>query len=210
VNTIPVNAYAAYFSGPLYAYGSLGYALNLYNLRRAINFDGIGSTATSSATGNQFNLYGELGYDLNLRRMILTPAATLSYSALWLGGFTEQDAGALNLKVGPQNASSVQTGVGGRLTLPLKLGQILLAPQAYAFYQHEFANGSRGLNASLSQGSGSFTWQTDAAGQNFALVGASLTAGLRENLYAQVNFNSEVGRRHATAQFINAGLRYEF
>ncbi len=100
--------------------------------------------------------------------------------------------------------------MGGRVTLPLKMGSILIVPQAYAFYQHEFANGSRGLNASLSQGSGSFTWQTEAAGQNFALVGASLTAGLKDNLYAQVNFNAEAGRRHATAQFLNAGLRYEF
>jgi outer membrane autotransporter protein len=210
VNTLPINAYAAYFSGPLYAYGSLGYALNLYNLRRSINFNGIGRTATGSSTGNQFNLYGEAGYDLKLRQFILTPAATLAYSALWLGGFSEQHAGALNLHVGPQNASSVQTGVGGRITVPLKLGSITLVPQAYAFYQHEFANGSRGLNASLSQGGSTFTWQTNAAGQNFALVGASLTAGLKENLYAQINFNAEVGRRHATAQFFNAGLRYEF
>jgi hypothetical protein len=66
------------------------------------------------------------------------------------------------------------------------------------------------LNASLSQGSSTFTWQTDAAGQNFALVGASLTAGLRENLYAQVNYNAKVGRKNASAQFLNAGLRYEF
>ena len=210
VNTIPLNAYAAYFSGNLYAYGSLGYALNLYNLKRDINFDGLGRTATSSTTGNQFNLYGEAGYDLRLSRMILSPAATLSYSALWLDGFTEDDADALNLHVGPQSASSVQTGIGGRLTLPLKMGSMIVVPQAYAFYQHEFANGSRGLTSSLSQGSSTFTWQTDAAGQNFALVGASLTAGLRDNLFAQVNFNAEVGRRHATAQFINAGLRYEF
>jgi uncharacterized protein with beta-barrel porin domain len=210
VNTIPVNAYAAYFSGSLYAYGSLGYALNLYSLKRGLNFDGIGRTATSSTTGNQFNLYGEAGYDVKLSRMILTPAATLAYSALWLGSFTEQDAGALNLRVGAQNASSVQTGLGGRVTVPLKIGRVLVVPQAYAFYQHEFANSSRGLTASLSQGSGTFTWQTDAPGQNFALVGASLTAGLKNNLYAQVNYNAEVGRRNTTAQFINAGLRYEF
>ena len=210
VNTIPFNAYAAYFSGSLYAYGSLGYALNLYDLRRGLSFEGIDRTASSSTTGNQFNLYGETGYDLKLRQFILTPAATLTYSALWLGGFSEQNAGALNLKVGAQNVSSVQTGVGGRITVPLKMGSVLMAPQAYAFYQHEFANGSRGLNASLSQGSSTFTWQTDAAGQNFALVGASLTAGLKENLYAQVNFNAEVGRRNATAHYVNAGLRYEF
>ena len=52
-----------------------------------------------------------------------------------------------------------------------------VVPQAYAFYQHEFANGSRGLNASLSQGSSTFTFQTDAAAQNYALVGASVTVG---------------------------------
>ena len=38
VNTVPFNAYAAYFSGPLYAYGSLGYALNLYNLTPGYQF----------------------------------------------------------------------------------------------------------------------------------------------------------------------------
>jgi outer membrane autotransporter protein len=210
LNTVPLNAYAAYFAGQLYAYGSLGYALNLYDLRRDLNFGGMNRTAAGSTTGHQFNLYGEAGYDLKLRRLILTPAATLAYSALWLESFTEQNAGALNLRVGSQNASSVQTGLGGRLTVPVRLGRVFLAPQAYAFYQHEFANGSRGLNAALSQGLGSFAWQTDAAGQNFALLGASLTAGLRENLYAQVNVNAEVGRKNAAAQFLNAGLRYEF
>ena len=122
----------------------------------------------------------------------------------------EANAGALNLKLDPQNASSVQTGVGARVTVPLKVGAATVVPQAYAFYQHEFANGSRGLNANLSQGSSTFTWETDAAGRNFALVGASLTAGLKKNLYAQVNFSAEVGRGQTTAQYLNAGLRYEF
>jgi outer membrane lipase/esterase len=209
-NTVPFNAYAAYFPGSLYAYGSLGYSLNLYDLNRGISFNGFSRSATSSATGNQLNLYGETGYDLKLSHFILTPSATLAYSGLWVGSFTESGTGALNLKVGAQNANSVQTGLGGRLTVPLRLGSVKVVPQGYAFYQHEFANGSRNLNASLSQGSNSFSFQTDAAKRNFALVGASVTAGLRKNLYAQVNFNAEVGRTGSTAQFINAGLRYEF
>jgi outer membrane autotransporter protein len=209
-NTIPFNAYAAYFPGSLYAYGSLGYALNLYDLGRSLSFNGIGRTASSSTTGNQLNLYGETGYDLKLSRFILTPTATLAYSALWVGGFTEQGAGALNLKVGSQSANSVQTGLGGRVTVPLKVGSVKVVPQGYVLYQHEFANGSRGLNASLSQGSSTFNFQTEAAKRNFALVGASVTAGLSKNLYAQVNYNAEVGRGNATAQFINVGLRYEF
>ena len=209
-NTIPFNAYAAYFPGSLYAYGSLGYALNLFDLKRGISFDGIARAATSSTTGNQFNLYGETGYDLKLSRFILTPSATLAYSTLWVDGFTEQGAGALNLKVASQSANSVQTGVGGRLTVPLNVASVKVVPQGYAFYQHEFANGSRGLDASLSQGSSTFNFQTDAAKRNYALVGASVTAGLKKNLYAQVNYNAEVGRSNSTAQYVNAGLRYEF
>ncbi len=117
---------------------------------------------------------------------------------------------ALNLKMGSQNANSVQTGLGGRVTVPLKLGSVKVVPQGYAFYRHEFANGSRDLNANLSQGSSSFSFQTDTAKRNFALVGTIVTAGLRKNLYAQLNFNAEIGRTGSTAQFINAGLRYEF
>jgi len=209
-NTIPVNAYAAYFPGSLYAYGSLGYALNLYDLNRGLTFGGLGRTASSSTSGHQLNLYGETGYDLKLSRFILTPSATLAYSGLWVGGFTEQGAGALNLKAGAQSATSMQTGLGGRVTVPLKVGSVNVAPQAYAFYQHEFANGSRNLNASLSQGSSPLTFQTDASKRNFALVGASLTAGLAKNLYGQVNYSAEVGRVGSSAQSINAGLRYEF
>jgi outer membrane lipase/esterase len=209
-NTVPFNAFAAYFPGSLYAYGSLGYALNLYDLKRGINFGDLARTASCSTTGHQFNLYGETGYDLRLSRFILTPSATLAYSALWVGGFTEQGAGALNLKVAAQNANSLQTGLGGRVTIPLKVGSVKVAPQGYAFYQHEFSNGSRGLNASLSQGSSTFNFQTDVAKRNFAVVGANVTVGLTKNLYAQVNYNAEVGRGNYTAQNINAGLRLEF
>ena len=100
--------------------------------------------------------------------------------------------------------------MGGRLTVPLRVGSVKVVPQGYAFYQHEFSNGSRGLNASLSQGSSTFNFQTDAAKRNYALVGASVTVGLTKNLYAQVNYNAEVGRSNYTVQYVNAGLRFEF
>ncbi|MHB8068259.1 MAG: autotransporter outer membrane beta-barrel domain-containing protein [Desulfobaccales bacterium] len=209
-NTWPLNAYAAYFPGSLYAFGSVGYALNLFDLERGLNFGGLSRAAKSSTTGHQFNAYGETGYDFRVWRYILTPAVTLAYSRIWVNSFSEEDTGALNLQVGSQSADSLQTGLGGRLTLPFKAGQVKVAPQVYAFYEHEFANGSRSLNAGLSQGGSTFSFQTDAARRNFAVVGGSLNLGLRENLWAQVNYNAEVGRGNYTAHFVNAGLRYEF
>ena len=77
---------------------------------------------------------------------------------------------------------SLQTGQGGQVTIPLKMASVKVAPQGNALDQHEFANGGRGLNASRSQGSSTSIFQTDAAKRNLALVGASVTARLKENL----------------------------
>lgn len=55
-----------------------------------------------------------------------------------------------------------------------------------------------------------FNFQTDAAKRNYALVGVSVTVGLKENLYAQASYNAEAGRSNSTVKFVNAGLRYEF
>jgi outer membrane autotransporter protein len=90
------------------------------------------------------------------------------------------------------------------------VGSIKLVPQGYAFYQHEFSQGSRSLSANLSQGNSAFNFQTDAAARNFAVVGANLTVGIKKNLYAQINYNTEVGRGNSTVQYANTGLRYEF
>jgi len=213
-NTWPLNAYAAYLPKPFYAYGSLGYALNLYNLERDINFGGLGRAAESSTTGNQLNAYGETGYDLKFNPVVLTPAVNLSYSKLWLDGFTESGAGALNLTVGPQNAQSLQTGVGGKIAVPLQRDGVTVTPQAYAFYQHEYSDSSRTLDARLSQTGSAFSYLTDsftgAPHRNFAVLGADITIATKKNLKVQLDYNAEVGRGNYTAHYISAGVRWEF
>jgi len=209
-NTWPLTAYAAYLPQSFYAYGSLGYALNLFNLERQIGFGGLNRTANSSTTGNQLNAYGEAGYDLKVKPFMVTPVVSLAYSGIWVDSFTENGAGALNLKVLSQNAASVQTGVGAKVAAPLKRGPVTVVPQVYATYQHEFANGSRGLNASLSQVGSTFNFQTDAANKNFAVVGANVTILTEKNLRVQINYNTEVGRGTSSAHSANAGLRWEF
>jgi outer membrane lipase/esterase len=135
---------------------------------------------------------------------------SLAYSSLWVNGFTESGAESLNLKVNPQNAQSLQTGVGAKVSLPLKRDSTLVVPQVYASYQHEFSNNSRGLDARLSQGGSTFAWQTDQPHRDFAVVGARFTLGGRNNVKAQLDYNAEVGRGNYTAHNLTAGLRYEF
>jgi uncharacterized protein with beta-barrel porin domain len=209
-NSWPILAYAAYMPKNFYTFGSLGYTLNLFDLNRQIAFDVINRTARSSTSGNQLNFYGESGYDLKLRSAVVTPMVSLAYSQIWVNGFTEDGAGALNLKVGPQNPSSLQTGVGAKMTVPLKVKSIAVVPQVYASYQHEFSDNARGLDARLSQGSSNFNWTVDRAGRNFAVGGGNLSVGLKKNLNLRLDYNAEVGRKDYTAHNINVGLRWQF
>jgi len=141
---------------------------------------------------------------------VVTPTVSLAYTNLWLDGFTEDGAGALNLRVASQSAASVQTGVGGKVSLPIKSGDHTIVPQVYATYQHEFSNDARGLDARLSQGSATCTWQTDKAARDFAVVGGNLTVGIKKNLAAQANYNVELGKGKEINHFLNIGVRYQF
>jgi uncharacterized protein with beta-barrel porin domain len=209
-STWPLTAYAAYSPEKFYAYASLGYALNLFNLERQLSFGGLDRTAKSFPTGSQFNAYIEAGYDLKVSRLVVTPVVSLAYSSLWVDGFTESGAGALNLKVSPQNATSLQTGVGGKVAAPCQWGSVRVVPQVYATYQHESSNGNSGLNARFSQAGNTFTFQAENPGRNFAVAGANVTLWTRKDLQVRIDYNAEVGRRNYSAHYLNAGLRYEF
>ncbi|MFZ5451135.1 MAG: autotransporter outer membrane beta-barrel domain-containing protein, partial [Thermodesulfobacteriota bacterium] len=208
-NTWPLTAYAAYLPGSIYAYGSLGYALNLFRLERNLSWSGLSRATTASPVGHQFNAYGEAGYDLKAGSLVLTPLVSLAYSKLWVNGFTESGGGSLNLNVDAQQADSLQTGVGARIAAPLKRNGVTVVPQAYATYQHEFSNSSRGLDARLSQGN-TFAFQSEKLGQNFALLGASVTLMSQKNFSLYLDYNTEIGRENYTAHNLTTGLRYEF
>jgi outer membrane autotransporter protein len=151
-NTWPLTAYTAYLPRPFYAHRSLGYSLNLFNPERNLSFGSLNRSATSSTTGNQFNAYAETGYDLKLKALVATPLLSLAYSRLWVNGFNESGAEALNLDIPSQNAGPLQTGVRSKLAVTLKRNSGTVVPQVYATYQHEYSNSTRGLDARLSQG----------------------------------------------------------
>ncbi len=209
--TVPITLYAFYtpFSS-FYAFGAAGYALNTFNMNRQIGFGGINRMASSSTTGNQFNTYGEAGYDFKLGKLVMTPVFDFSYSNLWIGGFTESGAGVLNLNVDSQHAESLQTGPGIKLGWLEQCGRAEIAPQFYVSYEHEYLNNSRDLEASLGQVGIPFAFATQQLGKNFAVIGGSLTLFSGKNFSVQLNSNAEVGRSDYAAYTLDAGLRFQF
>ncbi len=207
--TLPLSVYGLYGGTPWYAYGSLGYALNLYTLKRDIRFGGIDRTAQSDTTGHQINAYGEAGYDLKTGRLVVTPMVSMSYSGLWIDRYRERGAGALNLTVDAQRADSLQSGCGLRLSLPVTGDRATLIPQVFATYQHEYANGTRNIRATLNQ-AGTFTFRTDGPKQDFVTAGAKVSLVKGPNLYLDLDYTTDLGRGSSTSHALSAGVRWRF
>ncbi len=92
----------------------------------------------------------------------------------------------------------------------MKRNSVVVVPQVYATYQHEYSDSSRVLDARLSQAGSNFAFQTDNPHRNFAVVGANVNILTRKNLKVQLDYNAEVGRGSYTAHYVSAGMRWEF
>ena len=209
-NFIPFNAYSAYFVKGFYVNGALGYTFSNYDMERNVAFGTINRIAQANTTGNQFQAGGETGYDFTVGNAILGPTVTLQYATQTTAGFTESNAGALNLKVGSQSADSLQTGVGARASYRATVGSVAVKPQLSVVWQHEFSDNTRGLNASLAQGSPALNFRTEKIGQNFAVVSFDLPARITKNFVAHAGYTAEVGRDKSSNMGVNVGLKYAF
>ena len=208
-HTIPVALYGLYLDNSWYAYGSLGYALNRYDLERKIVFSGIDRTAASNTTGHQLNLYGESGYDLQRNNITVTPMLSVGYSGLWIDGYREQGAGVLDLDTAAQQAHSLQSGFGARVSAVFRRDRYTIVPQLSAAWQHEFANSPRNISGALGQ-TGSFTYRTDEPQRDFVTLGARFSLMHGNDLQFELGYTTDLGRGAASSHALSAGMRWQF
>lgn len=215
LDLVPISLYAAYMPQSFYIFGTAGYALNLYDLDRLISFSSPGGSvsraASSSPMGNLFNFYGEAGYDVKFKPLVVTPIVSMGYSHLGIDSFTESGAGSLDLNVSSQSIDSAQSGVGVRIAAPAASDLMKAVPQVFATWQHEFCDGKQDINASLinTPGASTFGWETEGGNRNFANVGGDLSMFVRKDLSVHFSYNAEVGGGDITHIF-SAGLRWQF
>lgn len=210
VNIVPFNAYSAFFMKGFYVNGSVGYTFSNYDMERNLAVGTPTRTAKASTSGNQIQATGDAGYDFQVGQAIFGPSVTLEYATLTTNGFTERGAGSLALKVDSQTASSLQSGVGARATYRARVGKVIVKPQVAVYWQHEYSDNTRGLNARLAQGSNTMNFRTDPIGRDFAVLSVDIGARLSKNIKVHAGYNAEIGRSRSSNQGANIGLRYEF
>ena len=167
------GAYGTAYNDAFHANLYLGGTVDLYDTSRDI--PAFSRTAKASPSGLELNVDATAGYDLKTRPLTVSPFASLSYDRLTIGSFTEDGAGALDLRVEPQMAQSLRSVLGAKFSRQFKLGWCSLTPYASAGWQHELANQSRAIAAQFaSGGSATFTIRTADVARDGVLVGAGL------------------------------------
>ena len=80
-----------------------------------------------------------------------------------------------------------------------------------AFWQHEFLDSARNINASFTQlGGGNFIYNTAGPSRDSALLGLGASGYITQQVSLFVNYETQVGDHRQFAQTVMAGVAVSF
>ncbi|MDE1147322.1 MAG: autotransporter domain-containing protein [Azospirillaceae bacterium] len=201
-------AYATATLGSWYADGTLSYGYDEFTkMQRQTGFapQPWGNAAPS---GNTYAASLSGGYNISLGGATLGPTAGLRYQRGSIHEYTESDAGALALTVPDFDAESFRAQVGGQLSAPFTLGDVVVAPQLTAGIQHEFLNSGRIFQATLPGGQ---VAETNAgAGKRTSYVGGGGIAIQGGGIAATVSYQGTFAGNDRTDHAVMGHIRVGF
>jgi outer membrane autotransporter protein len=159
INSYQAIAYIGYAPGQWFANASLVYGRDDYLGSRHVVFPGINATATADYDGHQFTGFGAAGYHFIMGdgKTVLTPNASIQYTALHTNGYTETGSDAIDLKVNAQNYDFVQSGLGLKLSHAVALSDTqLMRPEIHFDWLHSFGGETMKNTAQFTSGGAAF------------------------------------------------------
>lgn len=212
-NSVNVGLYAHYSEGNSFIEGMIGYRAHFYEYDRNI-IAAPGATATSDTVGHQLPISIRVGHDFKFgeeRNWTFTPQAALHYSLLYVDGYTESGAGALNLIVDDYSAQSLQTEVGFRLARRYTGNYGWFSPSLYASYNHEFLDENTSVSSRFSGGLTPFSVQTADPERDFAVLGLALDGSPADypNLHFGIRYDVQVGQDDYISHSAAAHMRVD-
>ena len=211
-NSFSFGTYASYAKDGYYADAVIGGGYTGFQTKRSIEFSTIDRTASADPNSGQFTAGLNLGKDFEVGKFTLGPIVGAQYTYAGIGSFTESGAESLDLSLGQQNANSLRSTLGGRIAYTWNLNQkIALIPEVRMFWQHEFLNNPRNINASLDGGNGAaFDFETTDPYRDSVFAGAGVTAQFGERWNASLFYNVNFGSQTYQSNMVSAGLNFSF
>jgi outer membrane autotransporter protein len=212
-NGVNFGGYASYATEDgYYADAVIGGGYTGYQTRRSIQFSTIDRTAQADPNSTQFSAALNLGKDFEIGKFTLGPIVGAQYTYAGIGSFTETGAESLDLSLAQQNANSLRSTLGGRIAYTWNLNQtIAIIPEVRMFWQHEFLNNARNINASLDGGNGvAFNFETTDPYRDSVFAGAGVTAQFGKNLSGSIFYNVNFGSQTYQSNMLSVGLNVSF
>jgi uncharacterized protein with beta-barrel porin domain len=207
VDSYSPGLYASYANHGWYANLSGDYIHNAYTQSRDIGF--LDQTANSAPEGNEGVADLDGGYEFHHGALTYGPLVGVQYTHLSVDGYNETGSVA-DLDVADQNADSLRSRLGGRVSYTFSHSGINFTPHLDASWQHEFMDQSRGITSQFSDGVGSFSVSTDNPSRDSALADLGLDAQFNRTITVFTNYQVQAGQENYFGQSFQAGVKIGF
>lgn len=195
VNAYGLMGYASVSGEPWYLNVSAGVVQQRYNSTRVVDFTGFSGTAYGAFSGQQYVARTEFGYPLSVASMTVTPIASLTYSYLHQGAYTETGGNGAALAVDASHTNSLRSALGAKLekTFSTTYGDVV--PFAQLQWIHEFVNTRQVTSAAYAAAASETAFTTVGASPVSDLADLSLGATLlrANNLSLTARYELQAG-----------------
>ncbi|HEY7642523.1 MAG TPA: autotransporter domain-containing protein [Steroidobacteraceae bacterium] len=218
-DSFSVSLYAsAYAAKNFYFDGIVNVANSSYDANRNITYvDGTG-LVTADATGDTdgMTLSGGLsmGYDFLAGGLTISPNVGFFYIDTTIDGFTEKNAGGLNLIYDEQKFKSMTGNVGLRLTYAWNVSWGVLLPHLRADYVREFENdvdvfGVRFAADPNAASTPPVLVATDNPDQSYWRLAAGFSAQFKHGVSGYIEYQRLESFQFISFQDVSLGLRFQ-
>lgn len=209
------SLYGTYYaSDRFYLEGSATYGWNDYDQTRNISSSLLGSAREANANfgGDQYALMFGAGYDFILKRHIIDLYGRVSYVNATLDGYRESGALGLDLDIRAQQATSFTSTLGANYTGSISLKNVVLVPQGWLEWVHEFESGDESVRGAFANDPSSipFALATDSLDTDYLRIGAGIGAQFGKGRTLFLTYEAAIGVNNYTEHAANLGARLDF
>lgn len=157
INNYLFSLYGNVYVGDLYFTPAIWGSFNqIYNVRNVV-FTGFSAVATANINAWQFNPHLEIGYDVPVANIEITPFSSLDWPISWQGSYTETGAAPFNTSEPALTSSMVRSEIGLKFleTWKKPWGRMLMREKVSYVFEKPF--GTSAITASFVGTPGSFT-----------------------------------------------------
>ena len=203
INNATASLYGQWVPSQFFINGLVGGGAGSYDVTRS-GLDG--KDVTGSTNSEELHIQLGTGYDVPVGQFTITPNATLSYTKLWLDGFTE-DGSLAPLKIEDiKNTSSLRSRLGVSALYYATVAGKEVTPELGLYWHHEFQDLNRTVTARLASGAGgSFTVDSASAERDSMTLTAAVNVKLAQNIDLRLSGEAALLNR-ASSYNTNVGV----